>query len=96
VNARVAAIGLMEEIKLPRSAKRGRAADARLGTRPVYFEEAADFVDAVLYERARLVCGAEIEGPAIVEQIDSTVVLPPGAVGRVDEALNIVISVDGR
>jgi N-methylhydantoinase A len=96
VNARVVAIGLTDEIRLPRKVKRGRAAAARIGSRAVYFEEAGDFVDASLYERARLSSGAEIEGPAIIEQTDSTVVLPPGADGRVDDALNIVISVNGR
>jgi N-methylhydantoinase A len=95
VNARVAVIGLTDEIKLPRSAKRGRSADALIGSRPVYFEEAGDFVEATLYERARLARGAAVEGPAIVEQTDSTVVLPPGASARVDEYLNIVISVNG-
>ena len=46
VNARVAAIGLTQEAKLPRDTTPGKLEDARIGTRPVYFEDAGDFVDA--------------------------------------------------
>jgi N-methylhydantoinase A len=95
VNARVAAIGLTQEAKLPRSTKGGKLADASLGARPVYFEDAGDFVDTALYDRARLANGMEFAGPAVVEQIDSTLVLPPGAHARVDEYLNIVVTVNG-
>jgi N-methylhydantoinase A len=32
-----------------------------------------------------------LEGPAIVEQMDSTTLILPGQVGRVDEYLNLII-----
>jgi N-methylhydantoinase A len=96
VNARVAAIGLTHEAKLPRDPAPGELEDARTGTRHVYFEDAGDFVEATIYDRSLLRNGVELEGPAVVEQLDSTVVLPPGASARVDEYLNIVISVNGR
>ena len=96
VNARVAAIGLTEEAKLPHDARPGSLEDAVRGSRPVYFEDAGDFVESAVYERVLLRNGVEFGGPAIVEQLDSTVVVPPGAHARVDEYLNIVISVNGR
>ena len=96
VNARVVAIGMTPQAKLPRSAERHVAADPAVGTRPVYFDAAGDFVDTAIYDRARLGWGAELEGPAIAEQADSTVLIPPGATARVDEFLDIVISVNGR
>ncbi|MCR9255800.1 MAG: hydantoinase/oxoprolinase family protein [Alphaproteobacteria bacterium] len=46
-----------------------------------------------LYERTDLKAGAEFEGPAIVEQVDSTVVVPPKSVATVDKYLNIIIKV---
>jgi N-methylhydantoinase A len=95
VNARVAAIGLTDEAKLTRRPERGTAGEASLGTRNVYFEQAGDFVETALYDRALLRNGAELTGPAIVEQADSTFVLPPDASARVDEYLNIVVSVEG-
>jgi N-methylhydantoinase A/oxoprolinase/acetone carboxylase beta subunit len=36
-------------------------------------------------ERDRLTPGFEFEGPAIVEQMDTTTVIPPGMSARVDE-----------
>jgi N-methylhydantoinase A len=95
VNARVAAIGITQEAKLPRDPTPGKLADAAIGTRPVYFEDPGEFVEAAIYDRALLRNGVELEGPAIVEQTDSTVVLPPGASARVDEYLNIVVAVNG-
>jgi N-methylhydantoinase A len=46
-----------------------------------------------VYDRARLRWGASFSGPAIVEQWDSTTVVPPGAAVDVDEYLNLVIRV---
>jgi N-methylhydantoinase A len=96
VNARVAAVGAAEEARLPKDPAPGKLADARIGARDVFFEEAGGLVAAEIYERDRLRSGVEFTGPAIVEQLDSTVVLPPGTSAVVDPYLNIVISVSGR
>jgi N-methylhydantoinase A len=96
VNARVIAIGMTEEAKLPRSTRRGKLADASVGTRRVYFEDAGEFIETEIYDRVKLANGMEFEGPAIVEQLDSTVVLPPRSSASVDEFLNVVISVNGK
>jgi N-methylhydantoinase A len=96
VNARVVAVGLMERAELPRNANRGKLADARIGSRPVYFEEVGDFVDTAIFRRAGLTNGVNLAGPAIIEQADSTVVLPPGSSACVDEILNLLISVNGQ
>ncbi len=50
-----------------------------------------DSVNAVLYERDRLDIGATIGGPAIIEQFDSTTVIPPGWSGRVDAYRNLIL-----
>ena len=42
-----------------------------------------------IYERARLPLGARLAGPAIVEQSDTTTVIPPGVTARVDDAGNL-------
>jgi N-methylhydantoinase A len=96
VNARVVALGITERVRLPRSDSAGSADDARSGNRQVYFDEAAEFVPTAVYDRSRLHRGATFDGPAVVEQADSTVLLPPGASAEVDEYLNLVITVDGR
>jgi N-methylhydantoinase A/oxoprolinase/acetone carboxylase beta subunit len=67
----------------PAAPPAGSVADARLGERPAYFGE---FVPTAIYERARLPRGARLAGPAIVEQSDTTTVIPPGVTALVDEA----------
>jgi len=52
--------------------------------RPVWFRTTG-FVDTPLYQRRALGAGNLIEGPAIVEQMDSTTVIPPGWCATVAE-----------
>jgi N-methylhydantoinase A len=61
------------------------------GRRPAWFAEAQDFVDTPVYDRYALRPGAELTGPAIVEERESTAVLGPGARCRVDAGLAIVV-----
>jgi N-methylhydantoinase A len=93
VNARAAAIGLTDDVQLPPSEGGGRADAARKGSRHVYFDETGDFTETPIYDRARLDADASIEGPAVIEQTDTTVLVPPGASARVDGYLNIIIDV---
>ncbi|HKP18763.1 MAG TPA: hydantoinase/oxoprolinase family protein, partial [Gaiellaceae bacterium] len=51
--------------------------DGERATRDVYFPDAG-FVSAVIARRDALAPGADLAGPAIVEFMDSTVVVPPG------------------
>ncbi|WP_226552427.1 hydantoinase/oxoprolinase family protein [Celeribacter naphthalenivorans] len=47
------------------------------GTRQVMFDASEGFVTASTYERAKLPIGAKIHGPAIINQLDSTIVVAP-------------------
>jgi len=53
------------------------------GKRPVYFREAG-FVACPIFRRSDLAAGAKLSGPAIVEEVDSTLVLHPGQSLTVD------------
>jgi N-methylhydantoinase A len=66
-------------------------ADARVGERSVYFDEAGGFVATPVYRRERLLAGHHLDGPAIVEQMDSTTVLLPGQWAAIDAQANILI-----
>ncbi|MEB8386560.1 hydantoinase/oxoprolinase family protein [Rhodobacteraceae bacterium KMM 6894] len=46
---------------------------------------------ADVYDRAEFKAGAQFSGPAIVEQVDSTVVVPPNTTATVDQYMNILI-----
>jgi N-methylhydantoinase A len=60
--------------------------------RPVWFDDGVA-IDTPVYERFDLPAGFTLAGPAVVEQVDSTVVIPPGTSAEVDKYLNIVIRV---
>jgi N-methylhydantoinase A len=66
-----------------------RAAEPK-GRRTIHLD-AASACEATLYERDRLDVGSAIEGPAIVEQLDATTVIPPGWCAQVDGRRNLIL-----
>jgi N-methylhydantoinase A len=84
--------GLVEKPSFP-EIETGDPADAHRETREAYFEEADAYVETDVYGRDALGAGASFTGPAIVEQMDSTVVVPPEATAEVDDTGNIIITV---
>ena len=75
------------------AAQAARAERCRCATpqasRRVHFDSSGDAVDTPLYLRAELPAGAKLDGPAIIDQLDSTTLVPPGWRAEVDEWLNI-------
>jgi len=69
----------------------GSPAGARKGTRAVYFPETAGFIECPVHDRARLRAGDLVQGPAIIEERDSTLVLPPQAAARVDGQGHVIL-----
>ncbi len=88
----IKAIGLVPKAELPKYPVRDHA-PAPLGRRAVWFDGKS--YPAAIYQREVLEAGATISGPAIVEQFDSTTVIPPGMSARVDAFLNILIGTKG-
>ena len=70
---------------------RDQASAARTGSRRIYCLARRGFVDALVYDRYRLVPGASLIGPAIIEERESTVVVPDGAAVSVDQYRNLLI-----
>jgi N-methylhydantoinase A len=68
------------------------SSDARKASRPVYFPEWEEHRPVNVYDRYLLAPGATLDGPAIIEERESTIVVGPGARVDVDEARNVVIS----
>ena len=79
-------LGEANEVSAPKEAIKG--------TRHAFFGGQGG-VDATVYERDTLPLGATFEGPAIVEQFDSTTVLPPGWRGKIDGYRNLILSRGG-
>jgi N-methylhydantoinase A len=66
---------------------------ARTGTRRAW--DAGAFVDAAIYERERLTGGSTFEGPAIVEQYDTTSWIPAGWSATTDDGGNLLVEKRG-
>ncbi|MGR3742582.1 MAG: hydantoinase/oxoprolinase family protein [Pseudooceanicola nanhaiensis] len=71
-----------------------REGTARTGSRQVYFGEAGGFVETPVYDRYCLPPGETVEGPAVFEERESTIVMPPSARAAADPHGNLVIDLD--
>ena len=64
---------------------------AQKGAREIYLPEDAGFTRVPVYDRYRLAPGATFEGPAVVEERESTVILGPEGRAEVDGARNLIV-----
>lgn len=46
-----------------------------------------------MIDRPELEAGSRLEGPCVIEELDTTVLIPPGIPGEVTESGDIVLSV---
>jgi N-methylhydantoinase A/oxoprolinase/acetone carboxylase beta subunit len=89
VTWKLSAVGGSPRIALAKAA--ASSVDARRkGTRRAYFPEARGYTDTPVYDRYELAAGTSLTGPAIVEERESTTVLPPGVTATVDEYANLI------
>jgi N-methylhydantoinase A len=73
---RIQAVGLSGKPSLPRAARaRDRITAARKGTRRAYFEDR--YATVPVYDGRALRAGHELRGPAIVEEVFTTVIVHP-------------------
>jgi N-methylhydantoinase A len=63
------------------------------GSRNAYFPEADGFVETAVYDRYLLLPGMTFEGPAIIEERESTLIVGPGGRVTVDEFQNLLVEV---
>ena len=89
VNYRLTTKVILPKPLVSELAMQGERPDAALkGHRSAYFD---GWHDCPIYDRERLVCGNRIHGCAIIEQMDSTVVIHPRQAAQVDRFGNIII-----
>jgi N-methylhydantoinase A len=97
VNVHTAVIGRRKRIALEQldrtSERRASLVEAVVERRQVWFDRGG-WQDTPVYRRERLPQGARFEGPAIVEQLDSTTVVEPGNVVALDAIGNLLIAVE--
>jgi len=94
-NIRVRGIGLMPRLETPEVEHGPESPEEALRyERDAWFRFRGELaqVPTRYYERSALKAGNKLTGPAIVNQYDSTTVIPPGVSAHVDRFGNIVIA----
>jgi N-methylhydantoinase A len=93
VNYRLTTKVLVPKPEIWESPLRGEdSAGAIRAHRKAYFD---GWFDCPIYDRDKLVCGNQVRGPAILEQMDSTTVIHPGQQAWIDRFGNIIIDING-
>jgi N-methylhydantoinase A len=93
VNFRLTGLGAVPKPELRRIAANARPESALKGTRDVDFDELGRH-ESRIYERDRLGAGAELEGPAVIEEPAASTVVFPGQRVHVDELGNVIVDLE--
>lgn len=91
VNFRVGVIVQVDHVALPTLPSKGNPQPSR--HRPVLFPQTKDWTDCPVYDRSGLGPGAEIAGPAIIEDSGTSIPLLSGHKARVDRIGAILVDV---
>ena len=92
VSYRLRGIGRVPPVELPEFERTGAPlSEALREMRPARFD--GKTVQCPVYQRERLDVGATFEGPAIIDQLDCTTVVPPGQSVRIDTYRNMIITI---
>ncbi len=97
INIRLVAIGIVQKPVLaaePRAC--ADSAAARKGRRPIYLLGRGDFCEVPVYDGARLQHGNQMQGPAVIETVNTTIILPDGFALAVDPVGTCVLTADGQ
>ena len=89
VNCRLKVIGLIDRSETRFVAAEG-SPHART-TRQVYF--GSGWMEAPVFDRGGLAVGARLSGPAVIDEMSATTLLPPGCSVIVDRAGNLLMDV---
>jgi N-methylhydantoinase A len=93
VNVRVTAIGSIPPLSI-RDAPAASGNDAIKARRPLWFRGSGE-VEAIVFDRARMPAGLLARGPAVIESLESTILVPPGWQARMNEDGFVVLTRDG-
>jgi len=95
INYRLIARGRLHRFETKKHKLNGAAPAEPIGARPIYFSPDAP-VESKVYERRSLSAGQMIEGPAIIEQLDTTTPVYPGDRASLDAVGNILITISSE
>lgn len=91
VNYRLSAIGLSDKPQIGHIQECSASVPKENEVRQVRFEKQCKFIETPVYLRDDLPSDCILQGPAIIEQMDSTCVIPPGWTALSDQYGNILV-----
>jgi N-methylhydantoinase A len=89
VNLRLVALGKLPDLRIQKAPVREAGPPEPVTRRRVYFGGRAH--DTAVFSRTELSPGQVVEGPAVIEQLDSTTVVTPGYQAQIDPRDNLNI-----
>lgn len=96
VNYRVGAVGIIDKPDLKADRIAGDTRPPKpIDRRKVRFEGSREYIGTAIYQRSDIPCGCTICGPAIVEQMDSTSIIPPDWQAYNDPYHNLIVTYHG-
>jgi len=94
VNCRLQAVGAVARAPLRGLDVQGTVQTALVARRRIFFGTAHEWLDTPVYSRAKLPAGVALVGPAVIEEMSSTILLPRGQTAAVDRIGNILINLN--
>lgn len=91
INIRLIAKGLIKEIKTKRDDEQNNTSLTEIDNRKIYFD--GSFYNTPIYSRESLKSESIVSGPAVIEQLDSTIIIHPGQSAEVDLMENLIINI---
>ena len=90
---RIAAIGKVPKPILQKTGGGPKTRPEPRTNRRVYFQRTGGFVDTPVYDRGDLAPGTILVGPAIIEQLDTTTLIPTNVKAKVDQYDNLIMDI---
>ena len=84
VTLRLSASARLPELALVQKMPTGAGSASEKARRPVWFASVGQ-VETAIHDRDRMVAGDRLDGPVVIESLDSTIVVPPDWTARMDE-----------
>jgi N-methylhydantoinase A len=92
VNLESTLYGRIDKPKAPKLARGAPVAKALKGYRKAVFDPSGRPARTPIYDGAKLGAGATVRGPAIIEEVTTTIVIEPGWTARLDASGSYVMT----
>ena len=95
VNLRVDIIGVIEKPQLSKIKNTSKKEPSPNGSRTIYHQNIDGYEETKVYHRTKLLANHVIHGPAVIEEYDSTTIIPPKWVAKIGSYGEIIIQREG-